>query len=146
MLRGLIIPLIIRTIRLDRTGQDAPDEAPDLSSADATGRDVLDAEHQATDLAVGGSNPSRRAPKPQLSGPVMGPLLVSSRRTATKLRPHWRALVDGLRPPATTNGHSPHTGPCLASQPCPAVAAARRRGRSKSRRAAFAVATRWSAE
>jgi len=48
----LIIPLIIQTIRLDRTGQDAVDAAPDLSSAEATGTDVLDAEHQSTDLAV----------------------------------------------------------------------------------------------
>jgi hypothetical protein len=39
----------------------------------------VDVEHQPTDLAVGGSNPSRRAPSPQLSG-----------------------LLDRLRPHATT--------------------------------------------
>ena len=59
--RGLIIPLIIQTIRLDRFGSVWTDEAPNLSSPDRSGADQIDAEHQATDLAVGGSNPSRRA-------------------------------------------------------------------------------------
>ena len=50
--RGLIIPLIIQTIRLDRFGSVWTDEAPNLSSPDRSGADQIDAEHQATDLAV----------------------------------------------------------------------------------------------
>ena len=38
-----------------------------MSRSDPSGADQSDAEHQATDLAVGGWNPSRRA-KPQLTG------------------------------------------------------------------------------
>ena len=36
----------------------------------------MDVEHQPTDLAVGGSNPSRRAPTPQVNGLGLLPLLV----------------------------------------------------------------------
>jgi hypothetical protein len=50
---GLIIPLIIQTIRRDPTGSDQ-----------------IDAEHQATDLAVGGSNPSRRATITAVQRPI----------------------------------------------------------------------------
>src|SRR5829696_10142451 len=59
----LIIRLIIQTIRRDPSGAIWTDEAPNLSRPDPSGADQTDAEHQATDLAVGGSNPSRRAPK-----------------------------------------------------------------------------------
>jgi hypothetical protein len=45
----------------DRTLAVWLDSAPDLSCNDSTQTYVLDLEHQATDLAVGGSNPSRRA-------------------------------------------------------------------------------------
>jgi hypothetical protein len=65
--RGLIIRLITQTIRRDPSGSVWIDKAPNLSSPDRSGADQIDAEHQATDLAVGGSNPSRRAPKPQVS-------------------------------------------------------------------------------
>ena len=58
---GLIIRLIIHTIRRDRTRSDQIDEALNVSRPDPSGADQIDAEHQATDLAVGGSNPSRRA-------------------------------------------------------------------------------------
>jgi hypothetical protein len=37
----------------------------------------MDVDHQPTDLAVGGSNPSRRAPKPQFKGLGLLALLVS---------------------------------------------------------------------
>jgi hypothetical protein len=57
----LIIRLIIQTIRRDRTRSDQIDEARNVSRPDQFGADQIDAEHQATDLAVGGSNPSRRA-------------------------------------------------------------------------------------
>ena len=59
--QSLIIRLIIQTIRLDPSGPVWIDEAPNVSSPDPSGADQTDAEHQATDLAVGGSNPSRRA-------------------------------------------------------------------------------------
>jgi hypothetical protein len=49
---GLIIRLIIQTIRRDPSGSDAIDEAPNLSSPDPTGADQIDAEHQATDLVI----------------------------------------------------------------------------------------------
>ena len=58
---GLIIRLIIQTIRRDPSGAVWTDGAPNVSRPDPTGADQIDAEHQATDLAVGGSNPSRRA-------------------------------------------------------------------------------------
>ena len=57
----LIIRLIIQTIRRDRSGSVWIDDAPDVSSPDPSGANQADVEHQATDLAVGGSNPSRRA-------------------------------------------------------------------------------------
>ena len=58
---GLIIRLIIQTIRQDPSGSVWTDEASNVSRPDPSGADQIDAEHQATDLAVGGSNPSRRA-------------------------------------------------------------------------------------
>jgi hypothetical protein len=57
----LIIRLIIQTIRRDPSGAIWTDEALNVSRPDPSGADQIDAEHQATDLAVGGSNPSRRA-------------------------------------------------------------------------------------
>jgi hypothetical protein len=51
---GLIIPLIIQTIRRDPSRSDAIDAPPNLSRADPSGADQIDAEHQATDLAVVG--------------------------------------------------------------------------------------------
>jgi hypothetical protein len=69
---GLIIRLIIQTIRRDPSGSDQIDEAPDVSRPDPSGADQIDAEHQATDLAVGGSNPSRRATKIPAQRPVTG--------------------------------------------------------------------------
>ena len=61
---GLIIRLIIQTIRRDPSGAIWTDEASNVSRPDPSGADQIDAEHQATDLAVGGSNPSRRAKHP----------------------------------------------------------------------------------
>jgi hypothetical protein len=46
--------LIIQTIRRVPSGPDATDEPPNLSRADPSGADQIDAEHQATDLAVEG--------------------------------------------------------------------------------------------
>jgi hypothetical protein len=51
--RALIIPLIIQTIRRDPSRPVAIDEAPNVSRAEPSGPDQTDAEHQATDLAVG---------------------------------------------------------------------------------------------
>jgi hypothetical protein len=76
-------------------------------------------EHQTTDLAVGGSNPSRRAPNLLVSALGLGLRVLSGRRTATKLRPRWRALPTGLRPPATTCDHHGPYGPhcCWSARP-----------------------------
>jgi hypothetical protein len=65
----LIIRLIIQTIRRDPSRSDQIDEASNVIRPDRSRADQIDAEHQATDLAVGGSNPSRRA-KPQVRGTV----------------------------------------------------------------------------
>jgi hypothetical protein len=54
--------LIIHTIRQDPSGAVWTDDPSNLSRPDPSGADQIDAAHQATDLAVGGSNPSRRAP------------------------------------------------------------------------------------
>jgi hypothetical protein len=48
--RGLIIPLIIQTIRLDPSGPDAIDGLSHLSRPDPSGTDQIDADHQPTDL------------------------------------------------------------------------------------------------
>jgi hypothetical protein len=50
----LIIRLIIQTIRRDRMGAVWTDEASNVSRPDPSGADQIDAEHQATDLAVWG--------------------------------------------------------------------------------------------
>jgi hypothetical protein len=57
----LIIRLIIQTIRQDPSGSVWTDDPSDVSRLDRSGADQTDVEHQPTDLAVGGSNPSRRA-------------------------------------------------------------------------------------
>jgi hypothetical protein len=54
--RALIIPLIIQTIRRDLSGPVCIDEAPNVSRADPSGDDQIDAEHQSTDLAVKGQS------------------------------------------------------------------------------------------
>ncbi len=51
---GLIIPLIIQTFRLDPSGPVWIDSPSHLSRLDPSGADQIDAEHQATDLAVVG--------------------------------------------------------------------------------------------
>jgi hypothetical protein len=45
--------LIIQTIRLDPSGAVWTDEAVNVSRPDPSGADQIDAEHRATDLAVG---------------------------------------------------------------------------------------------
>jgi hypothetical protein len=63
--------LIIQAIQQAPSGAIWTDEASNVSRPDPSGADQIDAEHQATDLAVGGSNPSRRAPIVQVGG--LGP-------------------------------------------------------------------------
>jgi len=55
------VPVSVHQPIPDRTLATWLDSAPDLSSADSTQAHCLDGDHQPTDLAVGGSNPSRRA-------------------------------------------------------------------------------------
>jgi hypothetical protein len=45
--------MIIQTILLDPSGAVWTDEASNVSRPDPSGADQIDAEHQATDLAVG---------------------------------------------------------------------------------------------
>ena len=54
---GLIIRLIIQTIRRDPSGAVWTDGASNVSRLDQSGADQIDAEHQATDLAVWGFEP-----------------------------------------------------------------------------------------
>jgi hypothetical protein len=54
----LIIHLIIQTVLLYPSGAVWTDEASNVSRPDPSGADRIDAEHQATDLAVGSSNPT----------------------------------------------------------------------------------------
>ena len=49
---ALIIPLIIQTILLDPSGAVWTDDPSNVSRLDPSGADQIDAEHQATDLAV----------------------------------------------------------------------------------------------
>jgi hypothetical protein len=74
--------LIIQTIGLDPSAAVWTDDRSIVSSADPPGADQIDVEHQATDLAVGGSNPSRRA-NIAVQRPVTGFCLVSDPRIAT---------------------------------------------------------------
>jgi hypothetical protein len=50
--RGLIISLIIQTIQRDPSRSVRIEKSPNLSRPDPSGTDQIDAEHQATDLAV----------------------------------------------------------------------------------------------
>jgi hypothetical protein len=50
--QGLVIPLVIRTIRRDPSGSVWTDEALNLSRPGPSGADQVDAEHQATDLVL----------------------------------------------------------------------------------------------
>jgi len=74
---GLIIRLIIQTIRRDRSGSVWTDEASNVSRPDPSGADQIDVEHQATDLAVGVRIPRGAPANPQLSGPATGLLALS---------------------------------------------------------------------
>jgi hypothetical protein len=67
--RGLIIRLIIQTIRRDPSESVWIDEAPNLSSEDPSGADQSDVEHQPTDLAV-------RSPAFRLAGQACAALAV----------------------------------------------------------------------
>ena len=58
---NLIIPMIIQTMQLALPGADATDDAPHVSRVDPTEANQSDTVHPPTDLAVGGSSPSRRA-------------------------------------------------------------------------------------
>jgi hypothetical protein len=86
----------------DRTLAVWLDSAPSLSSTNSIQAHWVDAEHQPTDLAVGGSNPSRRATittAQRLGHRVADPYRAAGLR---QMRPRWRALPTGMRPPATT--------------------------------------------
>jgi hypothetical protein len=61
-LTGLIIRLIIQTIRRDPTASVWIDEASNVSRPDPTGADQIDAEHQATDLELSAHQVSRPLP------------------------------------------------------------------------------------
>jgi hypothetical protein len=63
---GLIIPMIIQTIQLVPPRPNGKDDAAHVSRVDPTAANQSDADQPPTDLAVGGSSPSRRAPDQQV--------------------------------------------------------------------------------
>jgi hypothetical protein len=63
--RVVIIPMIIQTTQPGPSEPNWTDDPSHLTRLDPTGADHSDAEHPPTDLAVGGSSPSRRAQTPQ---------------------------------------------------------------------------------
>jgi hypothetical protein len=65
---GLIIRLIIQTIRQDPSGSVWTDEAPNVNRPDPSGADQTDVDHQPTDLAVG----ARARLEPRQLIPVAG--------------------------------------------------------------------------
>src|SRR5262245_25082479 len=87
---GVVIPMVIQTIQLALSEPNWTDDTSHVTSLDPTGADQSDAEHQPTDLAVGGSSPSRRATKPQVKrymSAARGPSWIAS-------APVWSALLD----------------------------------------------------
>jgi hypothetical protein len=64
---GLIIRLIIQTIRRDPSRSDQIDDPSNLSRPDPSGADQIDAEHQATDLAVWGFESLAARTTPQVT-------------------------------------------------------------------------------
>ena len=58
---AVVIPMVIQTIQPVPPGPNRADDTPHLTGLDPTGADQSDGEHLSTDLAVGGSSPSRRA-------------------------------------------------------------------------------------
>jgi hypothetical protein len=71
--RGLVVVRVaVHQPSPDSTPDDWLDFAPDLSCDDSTQDHCVDAEHQATDLAVGGSHLSQRAGIPGRSGRPRG--------------------------------------------------------------------------
>jgi hypothetical protein len=100
----LIIRLIIQTIRRNRTRSVWIDEASNVSRPDPSGADQIDAEHQAMDLAVGGSNPSRRATISPAQRPCHGVAACCG--------------AAGLRPNCTPSAGTPNT----AAIPCDPIA------------------------
>jgi hypothetical protein len=72
-----IIHLIIQTIQRAPSRSDATDEASHVSWSELSGGNQSDGEHLSTDLAVGGSSPSWRAPKAQVNRPGLLAFLVT---------------------------------------------------------------------
>src|SRR5687767_11405427 len=109
--RRMSVPVSVHQAVPDRTLAVWLDSTPDLSSANSTQAYCVDGEHQPTDLAVGGSNPSRRARSPRstvwgcllclppdhpwLSGGDQGSLLVIKKRGN-----HWWVVVYAGRDPS----------------------------------------------
>jgi hypothetical protein len=93
--------LIIRTIGRDPSGSVQIDEASNVSRPDRSGADQSDVEHQDTDLAVGGSNPSRRATISAAQRPCEG---IADRSRVARRR---RSPSERLRPPATNGRYLP---------------------------------------
>jgi hypothetical protein len=86
--------MVIQTTQLEPPEPNRTDDPAHLTSLDPTGANQSDAEHPPTDLAVGGSSPSRRATSSQVSGmPLLTTLVLII------FGPVWSALVDdqGIR-------------------------------------------------
>jgi hypothetical protein len=62
----VVIPMVIQTIQLALSEPNWTDDTLHATRLDPTGADQSDGEQPLTDLAVGGSSPSRRAPDQQV--------------------------------------------------------------------------------
>jgi hypothetical protein len=113
----LIIPLIIQPIRQDPPGSSWIDGAPNVSSPDQSGADQIDAEHQATDLAVW---PWRCWPMPHLAVPFPAGHPSGSGRFRCRLSS--RPLPQCPRAPAAVAGV--HRAGRLRGCGCPQAASA----------------------
>jgi hypothetical protein len=65
---GVAVPVAVFQPSPDRTLASWLDSPLNVTGTDSTHRHRMDGEHQPTDLAVGGSNPSRRAASQQVRG------------------------------------------------------------------------------
>jgi hypothetical protein len=151
----------------DRTLAVWLDSSPDLSCTNSTRGYWVDAEHQPTDLAVGGSNPSRRATNipaqrpcsrvaehSETAGlrPNCDPVGGHSRHRCDPLRPPW-PLPDSASPRGSTrrqqrSATAAACGRPVGVQPRPRCAARGGRRRLELRRwgaaSAAALASRWA--
>jgi hypothetical protein len=99
MVLAVIIPMIIRTIDQAPSRAGPIDVAPHLSRMAPTGANRSDAGHPPTDLAVGGSSPSRRTAEPADSSTRLLPSACDDARGGAPRGWRVHRSGDALLPP-----------------------------------------------